>query len=234
MRIAVRAWHALLVANKGQTLFFDLALQQKDGTWCRCTPISNVIGEQPIDRTIAYRLLRPQYNYFRDTGVYQRDLEGFRQSLILHGRSFQHGCVNCHSFPAGDPNRMTLGIRSSTYGNSCLCIQDGQITKIGTKFGHTTWHPSGKLITYSIFDVRMFFHTARPEVHDVVEMDSMLAYYLVDQHKVKTAPVLSDRARLETQPSWGPDGRYLYFASAPNALDRHEATSARPVRRPEV
>jgi Tol biopolymer transport system component len=37
----------------------------------------------------------------------------------------------------------------------------------------------------------------------------------VDQQKVRTAPVLSDPNRLETQPSWSPDGMFLYFASAP-------------------
>lgn len=215
MRIPIQAWRTLLAANKGQTLFFDLALQQEDGAWRRCESISNTISDQPIDRMVAYRLLKPQYNYFRDIGVYQRDLEGFGQSLILHGRSFENGCLNCHTFGNRDPQRMALSIRSSQYGNSCLCIEAGQVTKIGTKFGHTTWHPSGKVIAYSMFDVRMFFHTARPEVHDVVEMDSMLAYYRVDRRKVKTAPVLSDPARLETQPSWGPDGKALYFASGP-------------------
>ena len=215
MRIPVKAWHALLAQNKGQTLFFDLALQRKDGTWSRRAPLTNTIGQQPIDRTIVYRLLRPQYNYFKNIGVYQRDLEGFGESLILHGRSFKDGCLNCHAFANHDPNRMALSIRSVPYGNSCICIEDGRMTKIGTKFGHTTWHPNGKIIAYSVFDVRMFFHTARSEVHDVVEMDSMLAYYRVDQHEVKTAPVLSDPARLETQPSWAPDGKTLYFASAP-------------------
>jgi len=215
MKIPVRPWRALLAENKGQALSFDLALQGKDGTWTRRTTLTNTIAEQPIDRYLAYRLLKPQYNYFKDIGVYQRDLEGFVESLILHGRSFKDGCLNCHAFLDRDPHRMTLGIRSPVYGVSCLCIEDGSVNKIGTKFGHTSWHPSGKVIAYSAFDVRMFFHTARPDVQDVVEMDSMLAYYRPDQQKVKTVPVLSDPNRLETQPSWSPDGRFLYFASAP-------------------
>ncbi len=110
---------------------------------------------------------------------------------------------------------MTLGIRSPVYGVSCLFVEDGVVDKIGTKFGHTSWHPNGKVIAYSAFDVRMFFHTGRPDVQDVVEMDSMLAYYLTEEKKVKTVPVLADPNRLETQPSWSPDGRFLYFASAP-------------------
>jgi dipeptidyl aminopeptidase/acylaminoacyl peptidase len=46
-------------------------------------------------------------------------------------------------------------------------------------------------------------------------MDSILLYYLVDSKTVKTSPNISKKDRLETYPTWSPDGRYLYFSSAP-------------------
>jgi Tol biopolymer transport system component len=38
---------------------------------------------------------------------------------------------------------------------------------------------------------------------------------LVDSRKIKTAPGLSEKDRLETYPTWSPDGKYLYYCSAP-------------------
>ena len=215
MRIPMQDWHSLLAQNQGQSLTFEVALCNPNGRWIRRAPWSIHIAEQPIDPYLAYRRLKAQFNWFLDLGIYQRNLEDFTESLILHGRSFKNGCLNCHSFQERDPQHMTLGIRSSDYGVGCLYIENGTVDKIGTKFGHTCWHPSGKVIAYSAFDVRIFFHTATPDVQDVMEMDSMLAYYRADKENVATTAVLADPKRLETQPTWSPDGTYLYFASAP-------------------
>jgi len=46
-------------------------------------------------------------------------------------------------------------------------------------------------------------------------MDGALAYYSVDARKSKMVPGASGSERLETYPAWSPDGRYLYFSSAP-------------------
>ena len=39
---------------------------------------------------------------------------------------------------------MFIGIRSALYGSSVLLIEDGDVNKIGTKFGYTSCHPSGR------------------------------------------------------------------------------------------
>jgi Tol biopolymer transport system component len=135
--------------------------------------------------------------------------------LILHGRSYNNGCVNCHTFLDYDPDNMLLGVRSPTYGNAALLVRDGRLSTIGTPFGHTAWHPSGRVAVFSRYDVRMFFHSARTEVRDVVEFDSLLGYYRLDTHELKTAAPLGAKDQLETQPAWDPNGQYLYFVSAP-------------------
>jgi hypothetical protein len=63
--------------------------------------------------------------------------------------------------------------------------------------------------------VRQFFHETTDEIRDVVDLDSAICYYVVDGQQVKTAPGLSEKNRLETYPTWSPDGRYLYYCSAP-------------------
>ncbi|UCG49562.1 MAG: PD40 domain-containing protein [Phycisphaerales bacterium] len=215
IEIPPRQWRRLLAANRGNPLHFDIHVKDNNGNWKRYPTITNTIARDDIDPYIAYRLMKPQYNFYRNLGVYQRNLESFEESLILHGRSFDNGCVNCHTFFKGNPEEMFLGVRSSAHGSGTLLVRDRKVSTIGTTFGHTSWHPTGRIAAFSKYDVRLFFHTARAEARDAIEYDSLLAYYLVDSQTVKTVPAIADKQRLETQPTWSPDGRYLYFPSAP-------------------
>lgn len=208
-------WHTLLDDNRGEELFFLIFVKAEDGKWNRFPPIINNIANEEIDSVLVYRKIYPAYSAWGKIGIYQRDLYNYDESVILDNDYFEGGCLNCHSFCANNPDKMLFGTRSSKYSSSAILVENGEALKIGTKFGYTSWHPSGRLATYSINNVNMFFHTANTEVRDVIDLDSLLAYYLVDQKIVKTAPDLSRKDRLETYPTWSPDGRYLYFCSAP-------------------
>lgn len=215
VRIPERKWRALLRANRGRKLFFDVYVKNEGQGWRKFRSISNTIAEEEIDGTIVYRRMMPIYNWWRNIGIYQRDLENYDESLVMHGRSFEGGCLNCHSFVGNDPDTMTIGLRSAAYGSSTLLAHNGEVKKIGAKWGYTTWHPSGALAVYSINKVRQFFHAGRMEVRDVVDLDSALVCYRVKEQRVVCPPQLSDKNRLETYPAWSPDGEWLYFCSGP-------------------
>ncbi|MDI9433659.1 MAG: hypothetical protein QM570_18245 [Planctomycetota bacterium] len=213
--IPERPWRRLLDANAGGSVRVEICVQADDGTWTRFEPIVNRIATEPIDDVLVYRKLHPGAGAWGRIGIYQRDLRGFRESLVLDNRYFGNGCVNCHTFCNNRPDTMLLSTRSSEYGSAVLLIQDGDVRKVGTKFTYTTWHPSGKVAAYSVNAVSQFFHSSGHEVRDVVDLDSHLAYYVVDAGVSKTAPDIARKDRLETYPAWSPDGRYLYFCSAP-------------------
>ncbi len=215
IKIPLRQWRALLNANRGGQLFFDIYVKNHDGRWNRYQKIENTIAKEDIDSNIVYRLLNPTYNIWAYIGIYQRNLENYDQSMVLHGKSIDRGCVNCHSFLNNTPENMFIGIRSDKYGNSAICVHDGSIEKVGTPFGYTAWHPSGKLAAYSANKVRQFFHTSGMETRDVVDLDSGIFYYKIESKTVETPPELSEKNRLESYPAWTPDGKYLYFCSAP-------------------
>ncbi|MBE0537119.1 MAG: PD40 domain-containing protein [Phycisphaerae bacterium] len=214
IHIPARRWRRLLEANRGNPLTFDIYLNQA-GRWNRCQTITNTIASEPIDSHLAYRLINPLYNYWSSVGIYQRNLTTFKQSEILHGRSYDDGCVNCHTFLNNDPAAMFLGVRSGTYGSATLHTAAGSVEKIGSKWGYTAWHPSGRLAAYSVNATHLFFQAAGMEVRDVVDLDSVMTYYDLRTQTVKTTPGLADKDRLETYPAWSPDGKYLYFCSAP-------------------
>ncbi|MFH1881271.1 MAG: hypothetical protein ABIL62_01000 [Planctomycetota bacterium] len=208
-------WHELLNTNRGEQLSFDVFVKMANDQWNRFSTITNKIAGEDIDTFLVYRKIRPGHGTWRDMGIYQRNLNSFNESVVLNNGYFRHGCVNCHTFCNNRTDKMLIGIRSAVYGSSVLLLEDGVVNKIGTKFGYTSWHPSGRVAAYSINKVRQFFHSARTEVRDVIDLDSLLAYYLVDSQTIKTSPQISKKDRLETYPTWSPDGRYLYFCSAP-------------------
>lgn len=228
--IPQRPWRRLLKNNRGGTLNLDVFVkcapsgqtESGPGQWRRFARVTSRIANEDIDPFIVYRRIWPGHSLWGQMGVYQRDLRSYNERMILGNDSFRHGCVNCHTFCNHRTDKMLLGIRSATYGSSAILVQDKHVDKIGTKFGYTAWHPSGTLAAFSINRVRQLFHSATNEIRDVVDYDSLIAYYRVEEKVVRTAPGLARKDWLETYPTFSPDGRYLYFCCAPITWeDRH-------------
>jgi len=165
--------------------------------------------------------MKPLYNIFKEGNVYQRNLQNYDESIVVSSGSFS-GCVNCHSFLNNNPDNMVIQIRSKEYGVSMLhANNDGSVEKVDlkTRFGapasYTAWHPSGRLIAFAFIKVRQFIHYSRVEVRDVLDLDSGLAIYDIESKTIKYNPNLSNHDILETFPTWSPDGKYLYFCTAP-------------------
>jgi hypothetical protein len=222
--IPQRAWHELLDANRGRQLNMDIYVESHAGAsssngenikWSRYQTLTAQIAAEDIDTYLVYRRIRPAHSTWREIGIYQRNLGSFEESTILDNGYFKHGCVNCHTFCRNRTSKVLIGIRSAVYGSSALFVEGDKVRKIGTKFGYTSWHPSGKIAVFSVNKVRQIFHSAAGEVRDVLDFDSLMSYYVVKSESVKTAPVLAKKDRLETYPTWSADGRYLYFCSAP-------------------
>lgn len=216
-----RPWQKLLKANRGRQLYFDVFVRTKQGRWNRFARIANKIADEDIDGYLLYRKIHPGHNVLRETGIYQRNLQSYRESLVLHNRSLDSGCVNCHTLCSNRTDTMLIHVRCLD-GPSMLLIRNGRVSCVnsrtgfgGKPMGHAAWHPSGNVIVFTIYDVRQFYHAARTEVRDALDFDSAMGYYLVDGKEVKTTTELSRKNRLETWPAWSPDGRYLYFCVAP-------------------
>ena len=222
--IPSRAWHTLLDVNRGRQLSLDVFVKSpknvsssegKHEPWSRFQTLTCEIAREDIDPVLVYRRIRPGHGTWRNMGIYQRNLNSYNESVVFTNEYFKHGCVNCHTFCGHRTEKMLFGIRSADYGSSALLIEGDKVQKIGTKFGYTSWHPSGRLAAFSVNKVRQFFHSAADEVREVIDFDSLMAYYLVDSKTVKTTKDLARKDRLETYPTWSADGRTLYFCSAP-------------------
>ena len=215
IKIPLKPWKRLLRENKGNKLFFDIFVYGQQKGWQKYQTISNIIANEEVDSYLVYRFMQPIHNWWVHIGIYQRNVTNYKRSLVLHGDSLNHGCINCHTFYNNTPEKMTIGIRSRKYGSATLMSSGKKVAKIGTKWGYTSWHPSGELAAYSMNKVRQFFHTNELENRDVVDLDSAIVYYILNSQEAKTVPALSRKDQLETYPTWSPDGKYLYYCNAP-------------------
>ncbi|MHC4981719.1 MAG: TolB family protein, partial [Planctomycetota bacterium] len=101
------------------------------------------------------------------------------------------------------------------YGSATLFADEGKVDRIGAKWGYTAWHPTGRVAVYSVMNVKQFMHRASMEVRDVVDLDAGLKCYDLKKQSVNMPRSISDSQRLESYPTWSPDGKYLYYCSAP-------------------
>lgn len=212
--LPLRAWHRLAAANAGGELTLTLSVRAAEGAWSRYQALRLTVAAEPIDRYLLHRTLTPLYNWARDVGLYQRDLTGYRSRLVLHARQFGNGCANCHTCWQGSGERCTLAVRSAGYGARTLLVDGRRVTRLEQAVGYGCWHPGGELVTFSVNQVRQFFHAAGDETRDVLDLSSGLVCYDLRRQRFVTAPALAAPGYLATYPCWAPDGRTLYFARA--------------------
>ncbi len=215
IQIPPAPWKDLLMANRGQPLYVDVSVERAQSGWERFATITNQVAQEQIDSWLAYRLLKPLFNTYRHVGIYQRNLESFEQRPILQNDKFNHGCLNCHTPLNRRPDTFCFNIRavSGANHNPMMLVISNKVIRVNRTMGYLAWHPSGRLLTFSINQLSLFYHT-RGNTRDVFDAHSDLGIYRVDSNTVVFPPPISSPDRNETWPAWSADGRYLYFSSA--------------------
>ena len=216
IRFPIAAWRALLLANVGEPLLCEVSVRGTNGQWITFQTITNQVAREEIDRTLTYRLLKPLYSLYANVGLYQRDLESFTQRPIIENQRFGGGCVNCHTPLNRQPDTFAFHTRGTNSVHPMVLVRSNQAVRVDKTMGYLAWHPSGRLLAYSGNKLSLFYHTqVRGETRDVFDAASNLGIYRVDSNTFANPPPIALTNRNETWPSWSPDGRHLYFCSAP-------------------
>lgn len=216
-------WRQLLGANRGNELRFEIAWPVAGGA-IRWQTFTNTIAHEDIDGWMVYRKLNWQFGMYGSgtIGIYQRNLQTFEETEVLHiNERASHGptCMNCHTFIKNKPDTMALNIRMERRNSRPLLLaKNGEVTTVDKTAGLLAWHPSGDLIAFSQNKFVMIFHTQGGN-RDVYDGAGDLFLYSLKSNRITTSPQISRPNQWETWPTWSPDGRYLYFCSAPKATE---------------
>jgi hypothetical protein len=217
IEIPVDRWHRLLGSNKGNRLYTDIYV--KNDRWMKYATIIDSIAEEEIESHLVYRIINTQYKVSRNMKLFQRDLESFTESLIFDNSATKFGCFNCHTFSRNDPQKMSLHFRQENPGT--MILNGEKLTKLNTKtaftmsaFGYPAWNPNGELIAYSVNKFNEYFLNDKDNFYEVTDQGSDIVVYNIRTNMVTTSPKISTKSR-ENFPTWSPDGKWLYFLSAP-------------------
>ena len=226
IKIPVDKWKSLLEQNRGKKLYFDIYAKGAQGRWRRFQTIKNSIARENVDSHLVYRRLKPVHTIYTNMGIYQRDVTTYRESPILLSGPKTRRCVNCHTFVNNEPDMMSLHVRGPG-AVAMIQAKDGKAEKINTitapnsrPASYTAWHPNGRVAAFAAIDVIQFHH-ATGNSRGVLDRSSDVRLYMRDSNTVTSNSEIAHDRRLETFPTWSPDGKYLYFCSAEKTWGDH-------------
>lgn len=222
--VSASKWEKLMKEAKGQNFTIDIFLK-KAGAWIQYNSINNKISDDLIDNYLVYRLIEPGFETWNKMGIYQRCLNNFDESPIMENTMSGGNCMNCHSFSMNDNNTMLFHMRADNAGT--YIYKDGVLEKLDTKTDSTlgpgvypSWHPGGKFVAFSTNRIVQTFHAIPDKKIEVLDTLSDIIVCDIKAHTVTSVPAIASKKRLETFPTWSPDGRSLYFCSAKSVSPR--------------
>lgn len=216
--ISARAWNRLKKVSDSVSV--EIRTTNSDGICTAYCPFSIYISPDKIDSYLVYRLIEPGYEVWNKMGIYQRCLEDYDETPIITNEQTAFGCLNCHSFCQNNPEQMLFHARAN-YGATYI-INNGKNEKLNTKTPQTisplvypAWHPSGKFVAFSTNATKQMFHTVSQNRIEVFDSKSDVVVYDVENHTLFASEQTMSDDTFETFPTFSPDGKRLFFCSAP-------------------
>lgn len=204
----------------GDKITVSVSVKEK-GVITRYADFPIYICKDEIDPYIAYRLIEPGYESWNEMGIYQRELGSFEEKAIVTNRANGKGCVNCHSFAEGNPDKMLLHARGEGGGTVFINGEDIHLTNLAEEGPHKqgtypAWHPAGRYVAFSSNTTHQCFTLSGSQPIEVYDTASDIILMDTQTGDIKPVPQMTGGDILETFPGWSSDGNTLYFCAADN------------------
>ena len=202
-------WEALMEQSSGKEI--DVTVTALiDGRWIQYKTFHWQVVTDQVDPYLTYRLIEPDYEIWNNVQIQQRCVENFETNALGHYEELDNRCMNCHTFANQDPNLSMMYVRGENGG--AILNQNGKLSKLSIPgsvyFGFS---PSGRYITYSTQQIIPAFHSLASKRLEVFDAKSNVFVADMEQHRIISSPLLSDSLKLETFPTFSPDGKYIYY-----------------------
>lgn len=214
-------WHAFLDANKGDSIRFSVKVWTRKH-WVLYHDFSFFVSPDSIDSFLLYRLIASGYQSWNRMGIYQRELGSFREETVLDNKAMPHSCMNCHMPAMANPDRFVFHIRERHAGT--FIYRNGEMKKLVARnsvpfksVSFPAWHPSGRYLAFSINKIRQLFPSKGTERAHAFDKESDVVIYDVEKEVFSMPSVLYRPDWFEAFPCFSPDGKWLYYITAPAA-----------------
>ena len=212
-------WKALMQKATGEQVKVSVTAL-KNGRWTTYRSFGWDVVTDSIDSHLTYRLIEPDYEIYQNLTLQERCLENFDERSISHYGLVGNRCMNCHTYANRQPGLSMLYVRGE--GGGAILNRNGQLTKLNIKtdgmvsgsvyFGFSK---SGRYITFSTNVIIPAFHAMPSKRLEVFDRTSDVYVADLETNTIISSALLSDSLAFETFPTFSPDGKYIYFCSAP-------------------
>ena len=212
-------WKALMQKATGNQVKVSVTAL-KNGRWTTYRSFGWDVVTDSIDSHLTYRLIEPDYEIYQNLTLQERCLENFDERSISHYGLVGNRCMNCHTYANRQPGLSMLYVRGE--GGGAILNRNGQLTKLNIKtdgmvsgsvyFGFSK---SGRYITFSTNVIIPAFHAMPSKRLEVFDRTSDVYVADLETNTIISSALLSDSLAFETFPTFSPDGKYIYFCSAP-------------------
>lgn len=211
-------WKELLEANKGNKLNVRIDALTEYG-WEEYRAFTWEVTTDKVDPYLTYRLIEPDYEVFNNLVLQERCVENFDTKNFSDYGIVGNKCMNCHNYASQDPSTSMFYVRGE--GGGAMLNINGELQKLNLKredwvsgsvyFGFS---PSRQHIVFSTNKIIPAFHASASKRLEV--FDTVSDVYVADlvNHRFIESPLLCDSTKLETFPTFSPDGKYIYYCSS--------------------
>jgi len=228
-------WKEMLTSNKGHTIDIQIsAAKKEENALKQFRTIQMHVANEPMDSYLAYRLLYPGYYSWSKMKIMQRSLETFHEESLIENQILEKNCANCHTFNQNNPDEFMIHIRGSKGGT--YFGENGKLTRTALKAEnmpggatYPSWHPGGRYVAYSSNKVKQSFYAHPKKSIEVYDQASALVLYDREKNEMLYIREQDTTDHMQTFPSWGPEGKYLYFCRTRQVKENYSVQNVKDI-----
>lgn len=213
----MREWHKLV--EESDTIEVQVTAL-KEGQWIAYKRFHWYVVRDSIDSYLTYRLIEPGYSVWSRLQIKQRCLENFEEYALADYHLQENRCMNCHTPGSQNPRLSMLYVRGE--GGGAILNRNGQLRKLNintpdmvASSTYFQFAPSGRYIVFSSNVVVPAVQGLAQKRLEVYDTESAVYVADLDENRIIHSKLLSDSSRLETFPTFSPDGKYIYYCTSP-------------------
>ena len=212
-------WKAFLQKAVNKNVKVQIYSKSDDGEWTAFKSFKwQVVGDS-IDPYLTYRLIEPDYEVWNKIQIRQRCIENWKETILTDQHLQENRCMNCHAFGNQNPNLSMVYVRGE--GGGAILNRNGKLRKLNLKTANMVsssvyygFDPSGRYVTFSTNIIIPAFHANLDKRLEVYDSKSDVYVADLDNNIIISSPLTSDSTKLETFPTFSPNGRYIYYCVA--------------------
>ena len=213
-------WKTTMKENAGKSVQVTVTARI-EGEWIQFKSFNWNITTEEIDPFLTYRLIEPDYEIWNHVELRERCLENFEERNISTYKLVENRCMNCHVYANQNADLSMFYLRGENGG--AILNRKGTLQKLGIKTDdmisgsvYFAFSPNGRYITFSTNVIIPAFHTNPSKRLEVYDKASDVYVADLETNTILRNDLLCDSLAFETFPTFSPDGKYIYFCSAPH------------------